>query len=64
MAGQFIGLHMLVTLKEPVGMQLKGTVSDIAIVDPATGQRGIILSNGMSGSPSHKTRYFYLKAPY
>ena len=46
MASQFIGLHMLVTLKEPVGMQLKGTISDITIADPASGQRGIILSNG------------------
>lgn len=46
MASQFIGLHMLVTLREPAGMQLKGTISDITIADPASGQRGIILSNG------------------
>lgn len=46
MAGQFIGLHMLVTLREPVGTQLKGTISDITIADPASGQRGIVLSNG------------------
>lgn len=46
MASQFIGLHMLVTLKEPVGMQLKGTISDITIADPSSGRRGIVLSNG------------------
>lgn len=62
MAGQFIGLHMLVTLKEPAGMQLKGTISDIAIVDPATGQRGIILSNGMSDSPPQNASFLF-RAP-
>ena len=58
MASQFIGLQMLVTLKEPAGMQLKGTISDITIADPASGQRGVILSNGTSlGSRSHATAY-------
>ncbi|SPO02969.1 related to YjeF_N domain protein [Cephalotrichum gorgonifer] len=45
MASEFIGLDFLVTLREPAGLQLKGTISDITITDPVAGQRGIILSN-------------------
>lgn len=38
----FVGLQMLVTLKEPKGLQLKGTVSEV------TPGASLVLSNGTS----------------
>jgi hypothetical protein len=49
MASQFIGLHFLVTVRD--GTQLKGTISDITVTDHPSGQRGIVLSNGMALDP-------------
>jgi hypothetical protein len=53
MASEFIGLHMVVTLKDPSGMQLKGTISDISISAGESGQRAITLSNGMAAYIPH-----------
>jgi hypothetical protein len=47
MAENFIGLHMVVTLKDPPNMQLKGTISGIDF-DASLGQyHKMTLSNGL-----------------